>query len=191
MSDLEKITQILFDPDDIVELRFIRGKNPKVEIKKFWTLAKDLPSLADRLKASNQAGYNIYYGPNPRKAMNLSGDENVLLARCFFCDFDHLETGDGCGRLEFVWNDIFLAGLPEPTLAVNSGHGLHVYWRLADPITDMTLWHNTQAQLNNRLGADKTIKNPERIMRLPGFLNTKKQPHTECYICWSPINANN
>jgi hypothetical protein len=189
MSDIEIITTTLFDPDDIVELRFIRGKSPKVEIKKYWTTAEKLPSFADKLKAENEAGFNIYYGVNPRKAMNQSGDSNVKLARCLFCDFDNLEPGDGCGNLEFVWNDIFLAGLPEPTIAIHSGHGLHTYWRLEEPITDMSIWKATQEKLIARLGSDKTIKNPERIMRMPGFGNTKKQPFTECFICWSPINA--
>ncbi|MEN6308214.1 MAG: DNA-primase RepB domain-containing protein [Anaerohalosphaeraceae bacterium] len=186
VNDIQTIISTLFESNDIIELRCIR----KGGIIQKWTLAQDLPSLADELHAMNQQGYNIYYGPNPRKGFGLSGDKNVALARCLFCDFDHLDPGDGCGRLEFVWNDIFLAGLPDPTLAVNSGHGLHVYWRLSEPMLNLVEWHDTQARLNERLGADPTIKNPERIMRLPGFSNVKEKPYQDCFICWSPIDAN-
>ncbi|HML73585.1 MAG TPA: DNA-primase RepB domain-containing protein [Anaerohalosphaeraceae bacterium] len=189
MSDLQIITDTLFEPDDIVEIRCLRKLDKGNDTEHYWASAKDLSSLADELAELNRQGFNIYYGVNPRKDFNFSGDRNVLLARCLFCDFDHLEPGDGCGRLEFVWNDIFFAGLPEPTLAVHSGHGLHVYWRLAEPILDLNVWKDTQNKLNARLGADKTIKNPERIMRLPGYLNTKKEPYQECFVCWSPFDA--
>lgn len=171
----------IFEPEDIVELRCIRGR----DVVKRWTTAADLPDMAEELHDLNQQGYNIYYGPNPRKESGKSGDDNVLLARCLFCDFDNLDPGDGCGRLEFVWTDIFMARLPEPTLAVHSGHGLHIYWRLDEPILDLNKWKVVQEKLNSRLGADKTIKNPERIMRMPGFLNTKKDPYQDCFICLS------
>ena len=85
---------------------------------------------------------------------------------------------------EFVYTDIFMAGLPEPTIAIHSGHGIHVYWRLAEPLHDLDLWRSMQSQLNDRLDADKSIKNPERIMRMPGYMNTKEEPYQDCFICW-------
>jgi len=181
MSDIQIIAQTLFEPGDIIELRFILKGKP---VLKRWTTAQDLPDMADELDALNRQGYNIYFGPNPRQATGTSGDENVKLARCLFCDFDGIDPGGGCGRFEFVYTDIFGAGLPEPTLAVHSGHGVHVYWRLDEPMYDMNLWRSMQSQINARLGADRTIKNPERIMRLPGFLNTKREPYQETFICW-------
>lgn len=189
MKDISIITETLFEPSDIVELRCIRGKTPDVQIKKLWTTAAMLPDMADELHELNEQGYNIYFGPNPRKESGKSGDNNVLLARCLFCDFDDIEPGDGCGMFEFVHTDIFLAGLPEETMAVHSGHGIHVYWRLAEPILDLNQWKQTQEKLNRRLGADVTIKNPERIMRIPGYLNTKEQPFQDCFVCWSPTHA--
>lgn len=185
-TEAELALTLLTEPTDIIELRCIKkGGKPK----SFWAQSADIPSMHDELQRLNMEGYNIYWGPNPRKGFNLSGDKNVALARCLFADFDHLEPGDGCGRLEFVWTDIFLAGLPEPTMAVHSGHGLHAYWRLTEPMTDLTLWHDTQDRLNRLLKADRTIKNPERIMRLPGYLNTKEKPWQTCFICWRPIDA--
>jgi hypothetical protein len=186
MTDIQTIITCLFEPDDIVELRCIRGKE---DVIKRWVCAKELPSMTEKLTAWNQQGYNIYYGVNPRREAGKSGDANVLLARAFFCDFDHIEPGDGCGRFELVYTDILLSGLPEPTLAVHSGHGLHCYWRLAEPLTDLALWRDMQSRLNEKLDADRNVKNAERLMRLPGFLNTKRKPFQESFICWSTHHA--
>jgi hypothetical protein len=178
---LETLAAALFEPDDIVELRCIRGR----DIHQRWTPAGRLSSLAGALGGLNRQGYNIYFGPNPRREPGRSGDANVHLARCLFCDFDGVSAGDGCGRFEFVYNDIFLAGLPEPTLGIASGHGIHIYWRLLEPLDDLVVWRAVQAGLARRLGADSAIKNPERLMRLPGFVNTKYKPYQDCFICWS------
>ena len=179
-NDLLTISRYLFEPKDIVEFRCIRNR----DVVKRWTTADAMTKLANELTTLNSDGYNIYYGVNPREESEKSGDNNVKLARCLFCDFDNIEPGDGCGMFEFVYTDLFFAGLPEPTLAVHSGHGIHVYWRLTEPVLDLSLWRSMQMQLNDRLDADRTIKNPERIMRMPGFMNTKKEPYQETFICW-------
>jgi hypothetical protein len=181
-KDLRTFSAILYEPDDIVELRLLAKGKKTIQR---WIEAKKLPQFHSFLLDYNQQGYNIHIAPNPRKEKGRSGDDNVLLARCLFCDFDNMQPGDGCGRLEFVLSDIFLTGFPEPTLAVHSGHGIHTYWRLHNPIYDLAVWRAMQSQLNDCLNADRTIRNPERLMRFPGFLNTKKNPYQECFVCWS------
>ncbi|MBC8468883.1 MAG: hypothetical protein H8D56_05380 [Planctomycetes bacterium] len=185
MTDLEKYCKTVYEPADVVELRLI-NKRDDVRKKK-WTFAKDMPQMETELKKLNQQGYCVYVGPNPRKSKGLSGDDNVLLARCLFCDFDHIEPLDGCGPAEFVTCEIIEAGLPEPNLVINSGHGIHTYWRLSEPITDMNRWRQIQEKLNHTLKADSSIKNAERIMRLPGFLNLKFKPFVESFIVYENI----
>ena len=180
-SALETVAAALFEPDDIVELRCI---GPRA-VHRRWTAAGRLASLAGELARFNRQGCNIYFGPNPRRGPGRSGDAGVHLARCLFCDFDGIPPGDGCGRFEFVHNGIFMAGLPEPTLGIASGHGIHIYWRLMEPLEDLVAWRAVQSGLASRLGADPAIKNPERLMRLPGFQNTKYKPYQDCFICWS------
>ena len=181
-SDLAAFTAMLFEPDDIVEIRCIRGKAPNTQIEKRWTIAHTLPNMADELTALNQQGFNVYAGPNPRREAGKSGDANVLLARCLFCDFDGIEPGDGCGRWEFVLGRIIEAELPEPDMVICSGHGIHTYWKLEEPLNNMEKWRQVQRRMNSVLDADRTIQNPERIMRLPGFLNVKKKPFQETFI---------
>ena len=182
-TELETYCQFVFEQTDIVELRLLaKGRTPL----KYWKQAGQLPDFCDDLKQKNQQGYNVYAGVNPRIGMNLSGDENVKLARCLFVDFDHIEPGDGCGRFEFCATAIEEAGLPWPSLSICSGHGVHCYWRLSEPLEDMERWRQIQQGLIDILNSDPVIKNPERIMRLPGFTN-HKPPKAETFIIYKDV----
>jgi hypothetical protein len=178
MNTVEQIRQYIacvYDPDDWVEVRLLKGD----DARKRWCRAKDLPSMAAELEQANVAGWNIYAGPNGRKGEKLSGDENVATFRILFLDFDKIEA-DGAGPSEIVLSRIDGAKLPAPTLVIFSGHGVHCYWRLKNPI-DEKRWRNLQERLIQTLGSDPKIKNPERIMRLPGFVN-HKPPKAESFI---------
>ena len=109
--------------------------------------------------------------------------------RTLFVDFDDsdadahgISPGDGCGRSEFLLWKLDEKDLPNPDMVINSGHGLHCYWRLAAPITDMEKWETMQQKLIETLHSDNAIKNPERVMRLPGFLNKKYTPFQDVFI---------
>ena len=134
-------------------------------------------------------GYNIYFGVNPRKHVGGTTKEDVALARCIFADFDDkddamIRPGDGCGRYEFVLNRIIDAGLPEPSMVVSSGGGIHCYWRLDDPITDAETFKTAQKQLIRVLQSDNSINDFPRIMRIPGFWNVKTKPYRESFIIY-------
>jgi hypothetical protein len=60
---------------------------------------------------------------------------------------------------------------------VLSGHGLHMYWRFVTPCTDLDAWRSLQKDLIACVRSDPSVHNPERIMRLPGFLNCKDHPY--------------
>jgi hypothetical protein len=183
-NDLYRYSQAVFEPEDIVELRLLGEDRPV----KRWRLAQELSAMYEELLHYNRQGYNIYAGVNPRKAKGISGDEGVLLARCLFADFDGISPGDSCGPSEFVLMRIEEAGLPNPTLVISSGHGVHTYWRLNEPVEDLNNWRQLQERLIAALASDKSIKNPERIMRLPGFLNVKREPYTECFIIYTDVD---
>ena len=178
-TQLQIYSQLVFEPDDIVELRLIKvGEKPVQR----WIRARELTEQIETLAQLNRQGYNIYVGPNPRREVGKSGDASILLARCLFCDFDGIEPGDGCGRWEFVLCRIIEAELPEPDMVICSGHGIHTYWKLEEPLHDMDKWRHVQQRMNSVLNADSTIKTPERIMRLPGLWNVKEKPFQETFI---------
>ncbi|MEN6386174.1 MAG: DNA-primase RepB domain-containing protein [Phycisphaerales bacterium] len=191
MNDLKTYVDLIYAEDDIIEIRFIWPKNVPggSQPHSIWCLAKDLLEHQQEMTSMNEQGWGVYCGVNPRKGFNLRGDKNVTLARTIFCDFDDKDSdvhgiypGEGCGRNEFLYWLLSDKGLSYPTLIINSGHGLHAYWRLSEPLTDLKKWEQIQQKLIITLHSDRTIKNPERIMRLPGFKNTKRKPYLDACI---------
>ena len=68
------------------------------------------------------------------------------------------------GKTAFlVLGRIIDAELPEPDIVICSGHGIHTYWKLEEPLHDMEKWRQVQQRMNSVLDADRTIQNPERI----------------------------
>lgn len=174
MSDYDRYVSIVYAPRDIVEWRLIRRLGGRPEVKSYWCQARECgDKLRERLLEHNDEGWHIYAGVNPRKEHGKKGDVNVLLARWVFADFDHVEPGDGCGRWEFVSDVIHRSGLDNPDIVICSGNGLHTYWKLTEPCTNLERWRSLQGRLADALGSDPAIKNPERIMRTPGFKNVK------------------
>ncbi|MEM6852910.1 MAG: AAA family ATPase [Planctomycetota bacterium] len=163
---------LLFEPDDLIELRPIRhdggGSNGRD-----WLDRSKLANLNGKLEQIN-ATASVYFGVNPRNGRG-GKREDVELCRCLFADFDGGVTVDD------VWATIEAAGLPRPSATVNSGGGVHVYWRLADPITpdEFELW---QPRLIQLLGSDTKPKDAPRVMRLPGTINRKYDHAPRCEV---------
>jgi hypothetical protein len=93
----------------------------------------------------------------------------VKLARCLFADFD------GGTDYEDAMSRIKAADLPWPTAILESGGGIHAWWRLDHPMTDAEAWHVRMKAIASALGSDQSICDWPRIMRLPGFINWKHE----------------
>ena len=158
----------VFEPTDIIEVRRLPSG------KSTWHQAGELAEAVESLVQDNQHGQHINVGANPRRCRGGTKSKDVTYARCLFVDFD----GIGPDTVRDRWHN---AGLPTPTLTIASGHGIHAYWRLAKPITDMALWSKLQKRLIALLNSDAAIHDPARLMRLPGFTN-HKEPIAACRI---------
>lgn len=77
----------------------------------------------------------------------------------------------------FLENDFYGSVIPEPTLVVESGRGLTLYWKINSvPSKALTLWKAMQYFLYKELkefGADINALDPSRIFRVIGSCNTK------------------
>jgi len=178
-ADVAGFAAALFETEDIVEIRRIwpdreAGRSASSGWFKAGDLASNIKWMA-ALKRENDAGWGVFIGVNPRKSRGCRDEHGVAVARCLWVDFD------GGMMHEEVLARTADAGLPAPTLVVASGHGVHVYWRLAEALSDLAQWRARQKALIQKLGSDDKIHDAPRVMRLPGFTNTKP-PLAPCTI---------
>lgn len=170
IAEAMRFLELLFDRDDWVEVRLFQPPR-KTGVSRWFRLSDATATRGalcwaiERNAAGNPMG--AYVGANPRDDDGMRGDKHVPLARVLFADLDKGTT------VEQALQRIREAGLPEPSIVIVSGGGVHVYWLLAEPITDMAAWRATMQGIIDTLASDATIKNPERVMRLPGTRNVK------------------
>lgn len=85
--------------------------------------------------------------------------------------------------LYFLEQDFYGSVIPEPTLVIDSGRGLTLYWKINSvPSKAVTLWKAIQYFLYNALkefGADINALDPSRIFRVIGSNNTKSYTDVE------------
>lgn len=176
----DEFLQTLFQPDDVIEIRPI----PMVDGYRFFGTVADIigNKEMERWQALNSRGANIYFGVLPRGEDpngNKSGKADHLTGgRTIWADLDDMRDEDQIKR------DIERAGLPWPNIGIASGHGTHLYW-LLDGFESAFKIGACVERVAKALGGDTAVKDPARIMRLPGFLNVKRQPHIECRVLWS------
>jgi putative DNA primase/helicase len=156
----QKFLSVIFTAEDVIEFRPVKAEQR-------WATLADLPQIVPWLIALNEAGKQVYFGANPRNAVGGSKAEDVRLARCLFTDFD-----DGA-TYEYAMRCIAIAGLPLPTVILRTGGGIHCYWLLTEPVSDLKAWTVRMKSIIAALGSDKTVHDSPRIMRLPGFVNHK------------------
>jgi hypothetical protein len=180
MSDVlrqcQEFLSAIFEPDDIVEFRCLITGNPNILRK--WASIEGFPKIVPWLHDCNET-LSCYLGANPRKRVGGGKEEDVALARCVFADFD------GGMSVEDAWSRVKAADLPMPTVTIASGGGVHCWWRLSEPMTDLAAWTHAMKAVIAAVGSDGAIHDPPRIMRLPGFVNHKyeSKPLAELIDC--------
>lgn len=172
----------LFDPVQFVEIRRLPSG------RSTWHLARDIQQIIDACIVSNRAGQDIYIGVNPRPGLGANGNACIRTARCVFADFDpkHLTTSEPDDQVREVMQRIRDRGMPEPSIVLHSGHGVHVYWLADRDTNDLGRWVLIMDALITSLGSDTVCKNEERIMRVPGLLNYKPPVATSQLIFCDP-----
>lgn len=117
--------------------------------------------------------YNIYYFPNKNsKEPNgkfLSG-KDVDTFNWVFADMD-LKDGIYENKESFL-EKVFKFPV-EPTRVVDSGNGVHVYWKISNLTREDFI--ELQFRIINEFNTDSSVWTPLQLMRLPGTINTKKK----------------
>ena len=173
-EQLKRYAAVVWRPKDLIEVRCLPQRRDDNGLPvSFWTTAEALPGERVRLDELNGDAINIFAGILPRTAQGGKSDADCLPGLTAWADFDGVEA-------RAAWAKATDAGLPRPSMAVNSGHGSHLFWGLserADP-EDISRLVGDMAKL---LDSDSTVRNPSRILRLPGFRNWK-DPAVDCVL---------
>ncbi len=153
---MDRLIQELFeDANGLINIREFKDK--KCKRKHFFTLQEfqNYQPPQDR---------EVFFGVYAR-TRRPGTEKNCSTIKCLYLDFDYMD-------IDAVKKRISDAGLPQPSVYVSSGHGVHTYWLLEER-TNNTVALLRQMQILT--GADNTADTP-RVMRLPGTMNTKREP---------------
>ena len=110
---------------------------------------------------------NVYVGIFERGSKRDGSKANCQRTRALWADFDNTDWL----AAEFRMNQ---AKLPQPSMIVDSGHGIHAYWLLDEPAG-----HEVEPVLKaiaQALGSDSRVAEIARPMRVPGTWNVKDTP---------------
>jgi len=186
---LEEFLSALFLPDELIEIRFIeswisRGrKKSRVARTAQWLRPHELISCYDEITDFARREFaNIYFGVCPRCHEGDSHDHTIKTVRCVWCDIDGIAVEQASARFDE-------AGIPVPSIVVNSGSGIHAYWLLKIDLTSPATRSKIASMLPyyyRSFGGDH-VHNLSRVLRLPGTFNYKDsrngRPPLPCSLC--------
>ncbi|MCF8002577.1 MAG: helix-turn-helix domain-containing protein, partial [Halanaerobiales bacterium] len=87
--------------------------------------------------------------------------------RVLWADYDNMSLGEVKYRID-------MSKLPGPSMIINSGHGIHCYWKLDKPAGPEI--EPVVKAIANNTAADGQATDIARVMRLPGTMNVKDDP---------------
>ena len=171
---VQRFAKVLFDPTDTVEIRPL----PPNKGTRIWCKAEELHTYAIGMQMANENGADIFVGVLPRNG-ELGEDEDCLDGRVAWADFDHGATRE---KIEMLLDSL---GVPAPTMMIDSGHGTHCYWRFTNKVPPEKLAELVD-DMSVTFHSDPKVKNPSRVMRVPGFYNLKyPEDKVPCRIHYS------
>ncbi len=115
--------------------------------------------------------YNIYYLPNrPSEYVKGTTVDGSMINdfRFVFVDMD-LKEGLWQDKAQFI--ACVTEQAPAPTLIVDSGNGVHVYWEVSD--LDAMTYLKFQRRLCRKYATDEAVGQIYQLMRVPNTVNTK------------------
>lgn len=125
----------------------------------------------DQIQQYNSEGYNAYYLPNYptnyEPSITVSGS-HIDHFEWVFIDFD-LKSGTYESKDGFL-EAVGVAGIT-PTKVVDSGNGVHVYWKVFN--LDAMSYLRFQRRLMRLFNTDEAVGQLFQLMRVPGTVNTK------------------
>ncbi|RXI57265.1 hypothetical protein DP122_00345 [Clostridium tetani] len=160
MNNLEFYKKIFRDLDGNIEIREIG--NSKIR-RHFFKSIDDIETY----KPPNDK--NVYIGIFSRhgKKGNIAA---CISTGALWADMDNISVHNA---KQIIKN----TGMPQASILVSSGHGVHAYWILKEREKDVD---NILKAICMRTGADTKSAEKARVLRVPNTMNVKQQPFTKC-----------
>ncbi len=125
----------------------------------------------DQIRVYNEVGYNVYCLPNAPK----SYQKGVTVDGTHIDNFQYVFTDFDLKSNVYPSKEAFLEAVEAsqipPSKIVDSGNGIHVYWRVQD--LDAKSYLRFQRRFVRLLRTDEATTSIFQLMRLPGTINTK------------------
>lgn len=155
-----ELMKILFqDTDDFIEIRELPGR------KQHFLKVEDIESYKPPMDK------NIYFGVYGRSRRSGKA-KDCTTTRALWVDYDKgMEGLTVKERVTKVQYKIQSLGLPEPSILISSGNGIHSYWLLSTRAGDEAL--EVVKALVQATNGDIRATDKARIMRLPNTMNVK------------------
>lgn len=157
----------------------IRAIAPKWATHLKNTVEKDC--TIEEIDALNAEGYNIYFFANFPSQLPSSGYVDGSIIDTFTHVYVDMDLKDGKWPDKESFYRALKSHQLNPSTVVDSGNGVHVYWKVSD--LDAMTHLRLQRRLISQFKTDVTIAKICQLMRLPGTMNTKvENDYKECKI---------
>lgn len=175
--DLKQFLQMVAGPDGTVHIRTQSAKDKTVE--EYWVNPSkyDAESLQQQFtQKSVDEERNMWFQVGTVEP----GRKQPVKANIVWADIDLYKYPGG--ELQAMG---LLRYLPKPTVIVRSGRGIHVYWKLKEPIDASQPMSPAQIISKSAqwfLGAD-AAHSPAKLLRIPGTYNFKPDEYEGGKLC--------
>lgn len=157
-----------------IEVRAIAPDWLQTNRRVFARFAKSVSDVRVHLDAiqAKDIPYNIFFGVLPRTTFGVGSKASITQGATLWVDIDAKTVGSKEAAYDLVMGRAARAVNCAPAFVVDSGNGVHGYWLLDRPVTDIALLEHWNKQLSLACGGDKTWDGT-RVLRVPGTMNHK------------------
>ena len=136
--------------------------------------------------------YDVYATQNTISNTYTRTNKDVLQLRTLYIDIDKINNTDEI--IELINNLVKAKVIPKPHKMIFSGRGIHIKWFIKDYAgtskKNMNVWSRLQNYLiktfknalNSMGEVDKRVKDPSRVLRIEGTINSKSDKVVKCLI---------
>lgn len=160
--------EALFPWKSYIELRFIKAGEPLI---RKWMNTHEIGKMLNEAHLYSNKGYNAYFGVAARHKHG-GTKQDLDYVNALWIDLDcekERRNKEECVEKLQQW-------ILPPSIIIDSGHGLHVYWLLKEPTKEFDLIEHINIGLAKALGGDKVAYDATRILRIPTTKNWKNEP---------------